>query len=115
MATNITSIVSIIDNLYAYSYGVVWTGTSPVGTLSAQSSNDYKQLANGQPDPNNPGTWNTMPLSLNGTLVTTIPISGNTGNGMIDIDASGCFAVRLLYTAGSGTGAMTATLNAKVT
>ena len=115
MSGNLISTISAISNISMINYAFSWTGTTPIGTISIQASNDVKLLANGQPDPNNPGTWNTLPLSLSGALVTSVPVSGSSGNGMIDVDAQGCYATRAVYTAVSGTGTLIATVNAKVT
>lgn len=112
MASNITFPATILQSLTSGSYGLSWTGTSPVGTLSLQASDDYSLDGNGQV--NNPGTWNTAPISIGGTTVTTIPISGNSDHGYIEILGTGAYALRLLYTAGSGTGTLTATVNGKV-
>jgi hypothetical protein len=115
MATSITSEVTILQSLTKPSYSVTWAGTNPSGTLEVQASDDYALSANGQTVAN-AGTWNTMPLVLNGVSVTSIPISGNTGNGMIDIESLSAYAVRLVYTPGDapGTGVMSAIINAKV-
>lgn len=112
MAGNLTSIPTIMQSLTGVSYAVSWTGTSPVGTLSVQVSNDYSLNQNGSV--NNTGTWTTLELDLAGTPATTIPVSGNTGNGFIDIDITMAYAIRLIYTAGSGTGSLTAIINGKV-
>ena len=111
MAGNITSSPTIILDMYAGSYALSWTGSSPVGTVSIQGSNDYSQNAEG--NVMNAGTWNVLTVNYNGSAVTTIPITGNTGNGIIDITATGIYAVRLIYTAGSGTGSLTVTMIAK--
>jgi hypothetical protein len=112
MAANQTSSVTVLQSLSMLSYALSWTGTSPVGTISVQTSNDYQ--ANGNVVLN-AGTWNTLPLTLTtGSTVTAIPISGNTGNGMIDLMDLPDYAIRLIYTAGSGTGALTVTVNGKV-
>lgn len=87
------------------SYNAVWTGTSPVGTLSVEVSNDYSQNAAGVVV--NPGDWTTLPsLSLS--------ITGNTGSAFLDIFQTGAFAIRLRYTRASGTGMLTAYFNGKV-
>ncbi len=112
MTGNLTSLVTIIQKLSMVSYGVSWTGSSPVGTISVQVSNDYSTNANGSVL--NSGTWNTLTFSSGGSTVTTLPVSGNTGNGFIDIDQTGAYAVRLIFTAGSGTGTLNAVINAKV-
>lgn len=111
MATNITSSPTIVQDMYAMSYSLSWTGTSPVGTVSVQGSNDFALNADGTVK--TAGTWNTMTLNYGGSAVTTVPVTGNTGNGMIDIVATGIYAVRLIYTAGSGTGSLTVIMNAK--
>lgn len=114
MAGNITGYPTILSNLSLPSYSVTWTGSSPVGILQVQVSDDYSLNAEGAVS--NAGTWAVMPLNLNGAIVTSIPISGNTGNGVIDINAqTSAYAMRLLYTATSGTGTLTATVLAKVT
>ena len=88
------------------SYSYSWTGSSPSGTIAVQVSNDYSQ--NGDGTVNNPGTWNTLPLS-------TIPtISGNSGNGLVDIDITGAYAIRTTYTPISGAGTLTAVFKGKV-
>ena len=112
MAGNLTSLVTIIQKLSMISYGVSWSGSTPVGTLSVQVSNDYAQNPDGSVK--TAGTWNTVILNVGGTPSTTIAVSGNTGNGFIDIDQMAAYAIRLIYTAGSGTGTINAVINAKV-
>lgn len=112
MAANITGAPSIIEGLSMMSYQAVWAGTTPVGAASVQVSNDFRLNADGTVA--NAGTWSTMSFNYNGSTVTSIPITGNTGNGFIDIDATGAYAMRFVYTATSGTGAITVTFNAKV-
>lgn len=106
MSGNITSAVTIIQNLSMISYDISWAGTAPVGTMSVQVSNTYSQNADGSV--RNAGNWTTL------TLSTTPTISGGTGNGFIDVDATGAFAMRLVYNFTSGTGLMQATISAKV-
>lgn len=112
MASNITSLPTIISNLTLIGYGLSWSGTSPIGTVSVQVSNDFSLNAEGAIA--NAGTWTTMTVNYRGSAVTTVPVSGNTGNGFIDIDASGAYAMRLIYTAGSGSGSLQCLVNAKV-
>ena len=112
MSGNLTSAVTVLQNLSMVSYGVSWTGTSPVGTLSVQVSNDYSQNSAGQVA--NAGTWTTLILNVAGTPSSTVAVSGNTGTAFIDIDQTAAFAVRLIYTAGSGIGTLQATLISKV-
>ena len=112
MATNKISAVTILQSLTKLSYGISWTGTTPVGTVSVQASNDYSLNPNGV-TVDNAGTWTTLTLEYNGGLVTTVPVSGNSGNGFIDV-TTGAYAVRLIYTAASGTGTIVATIVGKV-
>lgn len=106
MAGNITSAVTIIDKLSLMSYAISWVGTTPVGEMSVQVSNDYKKNSDGTV--RSAGTWNTLPLSV------TASVSGNTDNGFIDIELNAGYAMRLVYTRTSGTGTMQATLSSKV-
>jgi hypothetical protein len=112
MATNITSAPTILQSLSKCSYSVSWTGTSPVGAVSVQVSNDYSLNPNGTT--NNAGTWNTLAFEYNGSLVTSIPITGNSGSGLIDILETSAYAIQLVYTATSGVGTMQAIINGKV-
>lgn len=115
MGTSLTSDPSIISNLSKLSYQVVWTaGSTPVGTVSVQVSNDYYLNADGTPG--NPATasWDTVALNYNGSVVTTVPITGNSGHGTIDVESLSSYAVRLIYTRASGTGTMNVTYVAKV-
>ncbi len=112
MAGNLTSLVTILQQKSMISYGLSWIGTSPVGTVSCQLSNDYSLYPNGTV--NNAGTWSTMTLNYDNTSVTTIPVSGNTGNGMVDIDLTAAYAIRLIFTHTSGTGTLQVLANAKV-
>lgn len=106
MASSIISEVTIVQNLSMLSYDVSWTGTAPVGVMSVQVSNSYS--INGDGSVRNAGSWTTL------TLNSPTNVSGSTGNGFIDIDATGTYAIRLVYTRTSGTGTMNAILNAKV-
>lgn len=106
MTGNITSLVTIISNMSMMSYEYTWTGTSPVGSISVQVSNDFSLNSNGSV--RNAGSWSTLPLSA------STPVSGNSGTGFIDIDQLGAYAIRTVYTFVSGTGALTATYKGKV-
>ncbi len=107
MSTSLTSDVTIIQNLSMISYSCAWSaGSTPVGAITVQVSNDYSQNADGSV--RNAGTWNTV------TLSTATNVSGNTGNGFIDIDAIAAFAIRLVYTRTSGSGTLNVIINGKV-
>lgn len=113
MASNITSDVTIIQKLSLISYQLSWLGTTPIGTVRVQGSNDFSLFANGQV--NNPGTWTTLEVSVNGgPPIASIPISGNAGSGIIDILPTAIYAIRVTYIAGSGVGTMSAVVAAKV-
>lgn len=98
MSGDITSKVTVIDQLVMLSYLVSWTGASPVGSISVEVSNNYSE--NGQGEVRNPGTWVMLPLSG------LTPVSGNSDAGFIDIDANAGYALRLKYTRASGTGTL---------
>jgi len=106
MTTTLTSIPTVIQKLSMLSYDISWTGVSPVGNVSLQVSNTYSLNEDGTV--RNAGNWNTVPL--NGTTA----VSDNTGNGFIDVDEQGAYAVRIVYTPTSGTGSLNAVVNCKV-
>ncbi len=106
MAGSLTSAVTVIQNVSMVGYTISWAGSSPVGTMSVEVSNDYSQNADGTV--RNAGHWVALTLS-GGTSV-----SGSTGTGFIDIDAVSAYAIRLIYTRSSGTGTMQAVINGKV-
>lgn len=113
MSANITSLPTIIQQLSMVSYAVSWAGVLPIGSVSVEASNDYSLNPDGTVA--NAGTWNQIPFLLNGSsVVTAIPVSGNSGNGFIDIDQHGAYALRLTYAAGSGTGSLQVWINGKV-
>lgn len=106
MSGNITSAVTVIQNTSMIGYDISWTGSSPVGSMSVEVSNTYSQNADGTV--RNAGNWTTL------TLSSTTNVSGSPGNGFIDVDATGAFAIRLVYTRVSGTGTMNAIVTGKV-
>lgn len=112
MAGNLTSSPTILQSLTKASYALSWAGTTPVGTVSVQGSNDYALNPDGTVQ--NSGTWSTLTLQVSGYSTTTVAITGNTGSGIIDLVETAIYALRLIYTAGSGTGALTVYFNGKV-
>lgn len=112
MSGSLTGKPSIILRLPMMSYSFSWSGTAPVGTVSIQVSNDYAENVDGSVAV--AGTWNTVPVGYNGASVTVVPLTGNTGNGFIDIDAMSAYAIRPIYTRTSGTGTLQAIFEAKV-
>lgn len=107
MSGSITSDVTIIQNLSLIGYDISWTGSSPVGAMSVQISNTYSLNPDGTV--RNAGNWTTLTLSA------ATNVSGNSGNGFIDVELTGANAIRLVYTRTSGTGTMNATIAAKGT
>lgn len=106
MSSSITSVVTIIQKLSLVSYAINWSGATGTGTISVQVSNDYELNSSGGVA--NAGTWNTLPLSA------PTPVSGASGQGFIDLDASAGYALRLIYTPSGSTGLMTTTVCGKV-
>lgn len=104
----ITSTVSIIQQTPIVSYSVVWTGT-PNGTFSVEVSNDYALSSDGV-SVLVPGTWTPLVLTGQSPVAT-----GSAGNGFIDIDITGAYAIRLVYTNASGSGVLNATICGKNT
>ena len=102
----IISKVTIIQKLSMISYDISWAGVAPAGPVTVQVSNTYSQNSDGSV--HNPGNWTTLILGSPTT------ISGNTGNGFIDIDATAGYAVRLVYTRTSGSGLLNVTVAGKV-
>lgn len=112
MASSLTSLVTIIQKLSMVSYSYSWSGTSPVGAVSVQLSNDYSVDAQG--NVSNAGTWNTISFNDGtGTPVSSFAVTGNTGSGMVDVQ-TGAYAIRTLYTRTSGTGTLQVVINGKV-
>lgn len=110
--TTTASSATVLQGLSMVNYAVSWTGSTPVGTLALEFSDDYTLSPNGTVL--NAGTWNIAPILVAGVVQTSVAISGNTGNGMFDVTATGAYAVRLFYTKGSGTGTMTIVVSGKV-
>lgn len=106
MSADITSDVTIISNTSMVSYSYVWTGTSPVGEIVVEVSDDYAQNAAGVVS--NAGNWTALPLS------DSTDVSGNSGTGFIDIDAISAYAIRTRYVRSSGTGTLNCIVKGKV-
>jgi len=108
MAASITSQVTILNSLSEFSYEAVWTGSTPVGSLSVEVSNDYTVDSSGATA--NAGTWVPLVGAIDFASVSaTIPVSGNSGTVFANIKVR-AYAVRLVYTRVSGTGTMSATI-----
>lgn len=102
MANSLTSSVTIIQKISKVSYTFVWSaGSTPVGTVSVQGSNDYSIDAQGNVV--NSGAWKTLTIYDAGALATTVAVSGNSGGTGIDVE-TGFYAIRAIYTRASGSG-----------
>lgn len=113
MAGSITSSVTIMQMLTVAAYTYSWSGTTPVGAISVEVSNDYKPGVM-DTDPVNAGTWVPIFFTLDGAAtVNSAPLTGNTGVGIIEF-STGAYAVRTKYTRTSGTGTLQAVINCKV-
>jgi hypothetical protein len=110
-SASITSSVTIIQQLSSINYAFSWSGTTPIGTIKVQASNDYSIDASGTVL--NSGNWITLDLSYGGATVSSVPVTGNTGAGMVDV-VSGAYALRVVYTKTSGVGTIQCKINAKV-
>lgn len=107
MSSPIISAVTIVKMLSQISYDISWTGSNPLGSFSVQVSNTYSQNSDGTVA--NPGNWTTLTLSTPATA------TGTASNGFIDIDATGAYAMRLIFTpSGGSSGTLNATIAAKV-
>jgi len=107
MSADITSKVTVISNTSMVSYSIVWSaGSTPIGSIVLEASDDYTENADGSV--RNPGTWTALPLS------SPTDISGNTGNGIIDITMTAHNALRLRYARTSGSGTLNAIIAGKV-
>lgn len=105
MSGDITSDVTIINYMSGVSYDISWTGT-PTGTFSVEVSNSYSTNPDGSVA--NAGTWSAV------TLSGSVTASGSADNGMINLAGLEVYAIRLVYTATSGTGTLNAVICGKV-
>jgi len=106
MASSFNTTGINLISIYAYSIQAVWSGgSSPVGTFSLQGSNDAGDNGSGQ-GVSQPVNWSTITGSSQA-------ISGTPGNILFDVTECSYRWVRLVYTATSGSGTVSATINTK--
>ena len=84
---------ALLDN---FSVQAVWSGSSPVGTLDIQVSNDHQE--NGGVVVNE-GTWTSIYASPQA-------VSGSPGNLFLNVAAISAAFVKFVYTKTSGTGTL---------
>ncbi len=111
-ATSTASDATILASNSTISYSGSWSGSTPVGTLALQFSDDYSLNPDGTVG--NSGTWETAPIAIDGAFVTSGTVSGNTGTFRFDVTTTAANASRLLYTKGSGTGTLTIYVTGRV-
>ncbi len=113
MAGSLTGLATVIQKTSIISYQFVWTGSSPVGTVGVEVSNNYSLDPTG--NISNAGTWTTYYFLIGaGTYATSIAVSGASGSAIIELPNIGFYAVRAIYTRSSGTGTLDVTINGKV-
>lgn len=93
MSADITSASESLLHIFGYCVQVQWSGTSPVGTLTLEASNDG-------------ASWSTVDGSLD-------DVYGDSGSGIYHVTDVFYPYVRLKYTRTSGTGTLNATINLK--
>jgi len=87
MSADVVGPETSVKNLDQITYEIVWSGTSPVGSIEVQTQ--VKDV------------WQAIALP-------TIGVSGNTGNHLITINSASHFhKLRVKYVCTSGTGALT--------
>ena len=90
MAASITGPETSVKNLDQITYEVVWSGTSPIGTIAVETQ--VKDV------------WQAIDLP-------TIDVTGNSGSHLITINSASHFQkLRVVYNRTSGTGSMTVTI-----
>lgn len=95
--TSAATQVEFVDNLGLL---VNWSGTSPVGQLIVETSNDWD-------DKRATGTWTALDFG------STISISGNSGSHTIYINQVPFPWIRVRYARTSGIGSLTVILSTK--
>lgn len=101
IASTVTSDITNVINLDQASIFISWTGSSPVGVLTVEATND-------DPSQNIPvATWRSLDFG------SAINISGNSGSHDLIFNELPFAAIRIKYTATSGAGNLTATISAK--
>lgn len=103
MSGDITSAFTDIRYLDNVAYTVSWDGTSPAGEILVDVTMDDVQNSAQNPSP----LW--TPLDFG----TTISVSGNTGNHILNLTQLGFAFIRLRYDRTSGTGTMRVKIESK--
>ncbi len=101
ISTNSDSAKTNVEGVDEATIFVNWAGTSPVGTITIEASNsDSNDFATSLE------VWNELDFG------SAISVSGNTGDHQINFTSMPFKYIRFRYAATSGTGALTARINA---
>lgn len=106
MSDDIVSEVTIIQKISLVSYSFSWSGSSPVGVITIEVSNDFS--LNGDGSVRNEGTWSALDIDPAGA------VSGSSGTGFVNISDISAYAIRAVYTSTSGTGTIQGYITGKV-
>ena len=94
MGTNQSSSSLNISDAIAYAVQAIWkNGSSPVGTLDIQASNNGEDFSS--------------------VLSSPIAVSGNSGNILVNVERAGYQFVKILYNSTSGSGELTVSIAGK--
>jgi hypothetical protein len=80
-----------ISEVFGFCIQAVWAGTSPAGTINVQGSTD----------------------NINFNTVTSLSVSGNTGNDLLNFNVAHFRYVQCTFTGSGGTGTLNIQLSAK--
>jgi hypothetical protein len=101
MSVSQTSAATDIGHLDNVSYNVFWSGTSPTGQIFVETTNqDPKDLVNTP-------FWSVLDF---GAL---IPVAGNSGDHVLNIQQAPFAFIRIRYVPSGGTGTISAILHTK--
>ncbi len=113
MSADITATPTVLQSISGVSFTLSWSGSTPIGTIAVEGSNDFSLNPDGTVD--NAGTWIPIYISVNaGPAAASAAITGNTGSALIEILKTTVYAIRLFYDATSGTGTLNAVINGRV-
>lgn len=91
MTTTLTTPSLNINEVSLNGIQCVWNGSSPVGVLSVNVSND----------------------NINWTSMGTLPVSGNSGSDAFNVQLSAFCWLQVVYTPTSGSGSLNISINQK--
>lgn len=109
---NITSLPTVIQKISLVTYTYSWSGSSPLGTLAVQVSNDYSLDCQGNVA--NAGNWSAIPFLVSTATALSLALSGSPGAANITIPLCGAYAIRTIFIATSGSGTLQAYICGKV-